>query len=136
VFRSASIGAMNHEVELQFRFLDDADSVRGYELLLSKDGTIQCFRWDDSFGTFTEITLTGTANVGSVADGAEFKARIVGDALTVYFDGNQQCTGDIGSIAGTKYTTGNPAFGFFCRPSGEGANPEHFGFHSISVSRL
>jgi hypothetical protein len=139
IFRSASISAVNHEVELSVRFLDDADSVRGYEVLLNHEGAFQCFRWNDSFGDFTEVVLTGNT-VGVVPDGAVFEVQIIGDAIIVRYDAaggtpTQQCTGDIGSIGGPKYTTGNPAIAFFCRPT-DGANPEHFGFHSITVTKL
>lgn len=141
VFRSASISAANHEVELNVRFLDDADSVRGYETLLNKDGNIQIFRWDDLFGNFTEITPTGTTSVGSVPDGASFEVQIVGNTITVRYDSAggtpvTQCTADVTSIGGTNYTTGNPAIAFFCRPSVEGSNPDHFGFKSVTVMRL
>jgi hypothetical protein len=136
VFRDASISAANHEIELQFRFLDDADSVRGYEVLLNKDGTFQCFRWNDSFGSFTEVSGVGFTNVGSVPNGALFKGKIVGDIITIYYDAVQQGTFDISSISGTKYTTGNPGLGAFTRPSLEGSNPLHFGFQSATVTRL
>ena len=118
------------------RFLDDADSVRGYEVLLNKDGTFQCFRWNDSFGSFTEISPVGNAQVGSVANGAVYEVKIVGDIITVSFNAVEECTYDISSISGTKYTTGNPAIAFFCRPSGDGSNPLHFGFSDITVTRL
>lgn len=136
VFRHASISAANHEIELEFRFIDDADSVRGYEVLLNKDGTIQCFRWNDSFSLFTEIAAVGSTAMGTVADGALFKGRIVGDIITVYFGGVQQCTFDIGSIPGAKYTTGQPGLGAFCRPALDGSNSLHFGFQSATVTRL
>lgn len=141
VYRSASISAANHEVELNVRFADDADSVRGYEVLLNKDGSVQCFRWNDSFGSFTEITASGTNSMGSVPDGATFEVRISGDTITMGYHETggtavDQCTFDIGSIAGTKYTTGNPAIAFFCRPTGDGSNPDHFGFKSVTVTKL
>lgn len=136
VFRHASISAANHEVELEFRFLDDADSVRGYEVLLNKDGTIQCFRWNDTFSLFTEITGVGFSNVGSVPSNALLKGKIVGDIITIYYDGVQQGTFDISSIPGTKYTTGNPGLGAFCRPALDGSNSLHFGFQSATVTRL
>lgn len=140
IWRSPSIGAMNHEVELNVRFADDADSVRGYETLLNKDGTLQCFRWNDSFGSFTEIAAVGSPSVGSVPDGARYRLNILGDLITAQYaaDGGAVstiCTFDIGSISGTKYTTGNPAIGSFCRPSSEGGNPNHFGFRSLLITR-
>jgi hypothetical protein len=141
IFRSGSISAANHEVELNVRFKDTATTVRGYEVLLNKDGAIQCFRWVDGLvgdsGRFTEITAeSGTAAVGAVADGALFKVRIVGNLITVFYQGSQQCTFNISSIGGTKHDDGKPAIAAFCRPSLEGSNPDHYGFKSLTVNRL
>lgn len=142
VFRSGSISAANHEVELNVRFLDDADSVRGYEVLLNKDGIIQCFRWNDSFGSFTEVALaSGTDSVGSVPNGAAYEVQISGNIITVRYDSgggapSQVCTYDVSSIGGSNYSTGNPAIAAFCRPSAEGSNPDHFGFQSLTITRI
>lgn len=142
IFRSGSISTANHEVELNGRFVDDADSVRGYEVLLNKDGTIQCFRWNDSFGSFSAaLTPTGSDSVGSVPDGARLKVRYQGDTITVYYssDGStptQTCTFDINEVGAPKYTDGNPAIAFFCRPAADGSNPNHFGFKSVTITKL
>lgn len=142
VYRSASISAANHETELLFRCADDADSARCYEVLLNKDGIVQVFRWNDTFGSFSAaMTVTGSDSVGSVPDGASFAAQIVGDTITTFYDSAggtpiQIGTYDINEVSTPKWTTGNPGIGFFCRPSAEGSNPDHYGFKSVTVTRL
>lgn len=142
IFRDPSISTANHEVELNGRFVDDADSVRGYEVLLNKDGAIQAFRWNDAFGSFSPtLTPTGSDSVGSVPDGARFKVRYQGDTISVYYssDGSEptlRCTFNINEVGSPKYNDGNPAIAFFCRPAADGSNPAHFGFKSVTITKL
>ncbi len=144
VYRSASIGSGNHEVELLVRMADDADSVRGVEVLLNKDGLIQCFRWNDSFGSFTPpagFTPTGNVNVGSVPNGARFAVKVQGNTISVYYssDGSEpalQCTFDMTEPGDFVWTNGDPGIGQFCRPAIEASNAAHFGFQFVTITKL
>ena len=144
VYRSASISAANHEIELNLRFSDGDTTARCYECLLNKDGAIQFFRWEGPFNTFSAgyTPVTGTDSVGSVPDGAFFEVQIVGDVVTVRYNSSgtptetAQCTYNINDVAGNKYTDGNPSIAAFCQPAIDGSNADHFGFKSVTITRL
>jgi len=114
------------EAELLLRWSDADHSATGYEINLHYLGAyVQIVRWNGLFGMFTELlsVTPPTPKTGDV-----FKATIVGNVITVFYNGAQ-----IAQVADPTYATGNPGMGFFIRAPA--ANTD-FGFSSFTATGL
>ena len=124
------------EVELNFRAVDGPTSCRMYEVLLNRQGQLECFRWGGPFDSFTRIVHSGAGEIGRATQtGDKYRGRIVGDLITIWVNDIQIATFNIASIPGIKFVDGNPAIAFFGRPLA-GYNPDHYGYTDVKVTKL
>ena len=140
VIHRGSPPSPNHEVELHLRVSESGGETFLYEILLNKDGAFQVVRWNGwhgggGEGSFDITDLTGSGSgprhSSPPVDGDIIKARIVGQTITVFYNGLQIWTHTDNSAG--RLTTGQPGIGFFYRP---GALPSAFGFQSVEVRSL
>ncbi|MGQ0836069.1 MAG: hypothetical protein ACT4O5_14345 [Gammaproteobacteria bacterium] len=116
----------SHEVELLLRWADSAHVARGYECLLNFLGGIQVMRWNGAVGDFSGTS--GAGSVGTVRTGDVFKATIIGNVISVYYNDALIC-----SVTDSTFTSGNPGIGFFKRTTGLN---NVFGFSSFTATSL
>jgi hypothetical protein len=125
----------NHEIELLLRYTDD-NPVRstpygdthanGYEINIHHNGGyLNLGRWKGD----ALVSLYGPV---VPATGDRFKARIVGQTISVYWNETLLFT-HTDNDPTWKITTGHPGFGFFINPGGGNTN---FGFSSIRIQAL
>jgi hypothetical protein len=96
-----------HEVEIHLRWSDGAHSARGYECLLSYDGSYaQIVRWNGPFGDFTYIGSAAKAPVPKTGD--TLRASITGNLIVVLYNG-----AEIMRATDNTYAAGDPGMGFF-----------------------
>lgn len=104
----------SHECSLYLRHSITAHQAKGYEILFPVPGVgnFQIVRWNGPVTDFTPLSVTGDLP-RSVQTGDVAKAKIVGNAITVYLN-------DVAFATATDstHTTGNPGMGFFVRPGG------------------
>jgi hypothetical protein len=138
VIHRGTVPNFNHEVELHLRVSESGGETYLYEILFNKDGAFQVVRWNGWRGgggsyDITDLTSIGTGpgHSSAPANGDTVRARIVGQTITVWYNGSQIWTYTDNDAA--KLTTGNPGIGFFYRP---GATPSAFGFQSVTVRAL
>lgn len=123
----AASGAPGREVELLLRWSDLAHSATGYECNLHYQGAYaQIVRWNGALGDFTVIG--GASSPPKPKTGDVMTATIVGNVITVYYNGTQ-----IMQATDSTYTTGNPGMGFFI---GAGAANDDFGFSSFTAAGI
>jgi hypothetical protein len=114
-----------HEVEIHLRWSDSVHSAKGYECLLSYDGSYaQIVRWNGPFGDFTYIGWAASAPVPRTGD--TLKASIAGNLITVYYN-----HAEIMRATDSTYGAGDPGIGFYIQ-SGD-ANSD-MGFTSFTAS--
>jgi hypothetical protein len=114
-----------HEVEIHLRWSDSAHSAKGYECLLSYDGSYaQIVRWNGPFGDFTYIGWASSAPVPRTGD--TLKAAITGNLITVFYNRKE-----IMHATDDTYGTGDPGIGFFIQS--EGVNSD-MGFTSFGAT--
>jgi hypothetical protein len=115
----------NREVELLLRWSDSRDRATGYECNLHYNGGyVQIVRWNGPLGDFT--VLASAARPPKPKTGDVMKATIVGNAITVFYNGRP-----IVQTTDSTFPTGNPGIGFFIRSPA--ANDE-FGFTSFAAT--
>ena len=115
------------EIEILVRWSDSANSPTGYECNLEHaGGGLTIVRWNGPSGDFT--VLAGATNQPISKTGDIFTANIVGNVITVYFNGVQ-----VLQATDSTYATGNPGMGFFVR---DPALPADFGFSSFTATGL
>jgi hypothetical protein len=118
-------GSGIHEVEIHLRWSDSAHSAKGYECLLSYDGSYaQIVRWNGPFGDFTYIGWAASAPVPRSGD--TLKASIAGNLITVYYN-----HAEIMRATDSTYGAGDPGIGFYIQ-SGD-ANSD-MGFTSFTAT--
>lgn len=143
LFRSGSIGALNHEIELTFRGTETSTTTKKYEILCNKDGGIQFMRWvgGHGFDQFTDLGLfAGTNSISTPADGliitAEVETVSAGTVELRFYTGSTPTfvgsARDDGSFGGAAYLTGQPGIGAYI--SDPSSNPAHFCFTSLTVT--
>ena len=128
VLNTSATDANTREAELLLRWSDADHSATGYEINVHYLGDyVQIVKWIGPFGMFTEL-LSVTPPKPKTGD--VFKATIVGNVITVFYNNTQiaQATDVI-----NPYTTGNPGMGFFIRAPA--ANTD-FGFSSFTATGL
>lgn len=140
--RSASIGSLNHEIELTFRGTETSTTTKKYEVLMNKDGSLQFMRWigGHGFDQFTDLGIfAGTNSISTPADGLIFTAECetvsAGTVELRFYTGTSTFVGsarDDGSFGGAAYLTGQPGIGNFI--SDPASNPAHFCFSSLTVA--
>ena len=127
VLNTNSTDLNTREAELLLRWSDSAHSATGYEINLHYLGAyVQIVRWNGPFGDFTLIG--GVTNITKPKTGDVIKATIVGNVITVFYNGTQ-----IAQATDSTYATGNPGMGFFIRAPA--ANTD-FGFSSFTATGL
>jgi hypothetical protein len=128
VLNTTATDANTREAELLLHWSDSAHSATGYEINLQYMGAyVQIVRWNGAFGDFTMIGgVTNLPNKPKTGD--VFKATIVGNVITVFYNGTQ-----IAQATDSTYATGNPGMGFFIRAPA--ANTD-FGFSSFTATGL
>lgn len=143
LFRSASIGSLNHEIELCFRITETSSTTKKYEVLLNKDGSIQFMRWigGHGFDQFTDLGIaSGTNSISTPPDGLVWIVEcesITGSSVELRFYTNPgkvfvASAIDDGSFGGPAYMTGQPGIGNFI--SDPSSNPAHFCFTAYSCT--
>jgi hypothetical protein len=127
VLNTNATDANTREAELLLRWSDSTNSATGYEINLHYLGAyVQIVRWNGAFGDFTLIG--GVTNLSKPKTGDVMTATIVGNVITVFYNGTQ-----IAQATDSTYATGNPGMGFFIRAPA--ANTD-FGFSSFTASGL
>jgi hypothetical protein len=127
VIYKSSTNGVNKEVELLLRWADSAHNARGYEINIQQDGHYaQIVRWNGPFGSFSELTRTNSPPVPKTGD--VYKATIVGNVITVYYNNTK-----IMQASDSTWATGQPGIGFFREP---GASNSEFGFTHFTASGL
>ncbi len=127
VLNTSATDAESREVELLLRWSDSAHSATGYEINLHYLGAYaQIVRWNGLVGDFAIIG--GVTNLPKPKTGDVMKATVVGNVITVFYNGTQ-----IAQATDSTYATGNPGMGFFIRAPA--ANTD-FGFSSFTASGL
>ena len=118
------------EVELRLRSSITPHSCTGYEVMFRCSKIPQAYcnvaRWEGPLGKFTFLEQTGGSKYG-VKTGDVVKARMIGNTLTVYINGEQ-----IFQLTDDKFPSGNPGMGFFL-DGATGVNRD-FGFSSFMAS--
>lgn len=99
-----------HEVEILLRWSDSAHSARGYECNFAYDGSYAgVARWNGPKSDYTPIDSNGTPIIpGGLHEGDVVSAKMVGNVLTTYVNGNLLQT-----IVDNTWTDGNPGIGFW-----------------------
>jgi len=114
------------EAELLLRWSDADHSATGYEINLHYLGDyVQIVKWLGPLGMFTELV---SVTPPKPKTGDVIKANIVGNVITVFYNGTQ-----IAQATDSTYATGNPGMGFFIRAPA--ANTD-FGFSSFTATGL
>jgi hypothetical protein len=140
VIHRGSPPSANHEVELHLRVSESGGETFLYEILFNKDGAFQVIRWNGWRGGGGEGTLditdftgegSGPGHSSPPVNGDIIKARMVGQTITVFYNGSQIWTYTDNSAG--RLTAGNPGIGFFYRP---GASPSAFGFQSVTIRSI
>jgi hypothetical protein len=140
VIHRGSPTSANHEVELNLRVSESGGETYLYEILFNKDGAFQVVRWNGWHGgggegsvDITDLTGSGSGprHSSPPVNGDTVKARIVGQTITVYYNGAQIWTYTDNSAG--QLTSGQPGIGFFYRP---GASPSAFGFQSVTIRNI
>jgi len=134
IFRQVGyISPDSHEVELLLRFAITSGNARGYEVTFSIGQTAAgIVRWNGASGDWTVV---GSVNLlRAPVTGDRVKATIVGSTITLYQDIGSGYV-NLGSVADSKWATGNPGIGFFIRP-GSGADPSKYCYNSFSASSI
>lgn len=122
-----STSSVVKEVELLLRWSDSANSAQGYEININHMGQYaQIVRWNGPFGSYVELTRAASVPVPKTGD--VYKATIVGNVITVYFNGSQ-----LMRASDSTWTSGQPGMGFFIEP---GASNSEFGFSRYVASSL
>ena len=127
----------SREVEILLRWSDSAHDAHGYECNLSFDGGyIQVVRWNGPLGSWAYLSGSGPAKVSGVKDGDVFSAQIVGNVVTVYFNGAlvYTATDTAGPGGGAVWTSGNPGIGFW--KGGGQSFAGDYGFKSFSATSV
>ena len=115
----------NREAELLLRWSDSLDRATGYECNLQYNGDYaQIVRWNGPLGDFT--VLASAAHPPKPKTGDVIKASIVGNAITVFYNGKP-----IVQATDSTFPTGNPGLGFFIRSP---APNDDFGFTSFTAN--
>lgn len=140
IYRDASIGSLNHEVELLFRATSNGTETFQYELLLDKDGTIVWVKWlgPHEFGFFE---ILDSDSIGPQQTGALLRGRVVtvGDDVqlvawikSVGEDEFFECMNVTDSDS--PYLTGDHGIGFYINdPS---SNPAHWCFSHYEIEEV
>lgn len=128
IFRSATLRGDPHECEILLRWADGSTLARGYECLFNFAGGVQITRWNGAFGDFTELQGGDGSYRRGLATGDVVKAKIVGDAITCYINGER-----VAQVHDTVWTDGQPGIGFFKRLPGLNTD---LGFSSFTASAL
>jgi hypothetical protein len=106
----------SHEILLLLRFSISANNARGYECLISFDGSGQIVRWDGPLNGFVILTPTGSNFPGALVDGDKVRAKIAGSVITVFY--TPVSTGiesQVLTVTDATWPSGNPGFGNFVR---------------------
>jgi hypothetical protein len=118
------------EVELRLRSSITPHSCTGYEIMFRCSKIPQAYcnvaRWEGPLGKFTYLKQMGGSKYG-VKTGDVVKARMIGNTLTVYINGEQ-----IFELNDNKFTSGSPGMGFFL-DGATGVNRD-FGFSSFTAT--
>jgi regulation of enolase protein 1 (concanavalin A-like superfamily) len=128
VFHDPSKTGGTQEVELLLRWADSAHVARGYECNFSYGGGYaEIVRWNGPLSSFTYLARVSLGR--ALVTGDAVKAQIVGNVITVYFNGNQ-----INQATDSTWTTGQPGMAFWKGSSG-GPNTA-LGFSSYTATSL
>jgi hypothetical protein len=132
VYRNAGIPDLEtHELELWFCIDDGSGFLRGYEVMLNYVGNTNMGKWLGGQTGGDIPVFPNQDSVGTVNDGDEFKARIVGNVLSMYFRGNLIYSNTDNNFGGVPaYTVGRPGIGAFKRPSGSN---NVYGFKTVTI---
>jgi|WetSurMetagenome_2_1015567.scaffolds.fasta_scaffold00822_11 hypothetical protein len=96
-----------HEVEIHLRWADSAHFARGYECLVSYDGSYaQIVRWNGPLADFTYIGWAAHPPVPKTGD--TLKAQIAGSLITVFYNG-----AELMRATDSTWKTGDPGMGFY-----------------------
>ena len=111
------------ELEIYLRFDDSAHFARGYEVQIEANNAYAyVVRWNGPLGDFTHLSSPDTFALPRPPEtGDVFAAQIVGDVITVYFNGMK-----VGRVMDSTWADGNPGIGFFSGDS-TGAQNLRFG---------
>jgi hypothetical protein len=122
-----------HEVELLLRFDITMGTARGYEILWGISGYLAVVRWNGPLGDYTPLLDTGDPGIGPPIDGDLLRAEVVGNSVTVWKNGTQVASVNLGSAGGVIWADGHPGLGLW--PVDQ-ANPEGLGWkHWLGASR-
>jgi hypothetical protein len=128
VFHDPSRTGGTQEVELLLRWADSAHVARGYECNFSYGGGYaQIVRWNGALSDFTYLTQVSLGR--ALVTGDVVKAQIVGNVITVYFNGTQ-----INQATDSTWITGQPGMAFW-KGSSSGPNTA-LGFSSYTATSL
>jgi hypothetical protein len=128
VFHDPSKTGGTQEVELLLRWTDSAHVARGYECNFSYGGGYaQIVRWNGPLSDFTYLTQVSLGR--ALMTGDVVKAQIVGNVITIFFNGNQ-----INQAIDSTWTTGQPGMAFW-KGSSSGPNTA-LGFSSYTATSL
>jgi hypothetical protein len=123
---TSATDANTREVELLLRWSDSPHSATGYECNLHYLGDYaEIVRWNGALGDFTIIK---SVTPPKPKTGDVMTATIVGNVITVFYNGTQ-----IMQVTDPTYATGNPGMGFFIRAPA--ANTD-FGFSGFTATGL
>ena len=126
IFKTGSF-ARNQEVELHLRWADGPHFARGYEILIeAQNRYAYVVRWNGPLGDFTKLSSSSTFRLPrSPATGDVLKAQIVGNVISVYFNGRE-----VGRVTDSTWKTGDPGIGFYSSDS-TGEPNSRFGFTRV-----
>lgn len=129
VFKAAGYNPPdNHEIELFVRCAISAHNARGYEVNAQSSGAYtEIVRWNGPANDYTRLTTSGPG-FGTPANGDVMRVEVRGSAITVFKNGTQ-----VLAATDTRFSTGNPGIGFWCRPGGTLAN---YGWQSVIAGNL
>jgi hypothetical protein len=134
VYKKSGLSGAFREVELLLRWTDQnplrstsygPTHANGYEINIAYNGQYM------NLGRWMGAALVQPAPPVP-ADGDKFKAQIVGQTITCWWNSNQifQYTDNDAAL---KVTTGNPGIGFYIE---QGAANDDFGFTSVTVTSI
>lgn len=131
--------ACYQEVEIRLRSALAAHVNTGYEVGFKMSQTSGAYliivRWNGPLGNYNYL-FKGEGTQYGIKNGDVVSAKIVGNVITAYVNGQEKAHADITSIGGTVYTRGNPGMGFNLEnaPTGCSGTNGNYGFTELRAT--
>lgn len=123
------------EIEILLRVSDNNTQVHAYEVLYNVGGGWQVVRWNGNLGDYQVILNGGSVPGSGGHNGNQFRAKIVGSLITVYWRNSpSDAWSTLGSVSDSTYPTGKPGMAIYVHQAD--GNINGVGFQDYQVNGL